>query len=45
MATSLRAKYYGATNFYEEEERTGVRFSWNAWPTSRIEAPIVAGIR
>ena len=34
MASHMgRLKY-----FQDEKERTGVRFSWNAWPTSRIEA-------
>jgi len=24
--------------FYQIEDRDGVRFSWNIWPSSRIEA-------
>lgn len=24
--------------FYQTEDRDGVRFSWNIWPSSRIEA-------
>ncbi|QDZ26113.1 SEC23-like transport protein [Chloropicon primus] len=27
-----------SSSCFQEEERTGVRFSWNVWPTSRIEA-------
>lgn len=26
------------SKFYDQEEKDGVRFSWNTWPTSRIQA-------
>ena len=28
----------GGWDFVEAEERDGVRFSWNMWPSSRTEA-------
>ena len=34
----LLARVAGAMDFAELEKREGVRLSWNAWPSSRIEA-------
>ena len=37
-ASRPRGSHSGAMDFAELERKEGVRLSWNAWPSSRIEA-------